>query len=474
MSLTQKLAKNTALQVGGRAIGTIFGLLTIAILTRHLGQEGYGQFTTAMTFLQIFGVLVDFGLTLTVVQMISEPRVNEEKIVGNIFSLRLVSGFVFFILAPLVSFFFPYPLIIKLAITVGSLSFFFMSVSQMFVGVFQKHMAMWRAAAAEIVSRAVLLALVALASYMAGGLVLIIWAFVIANFAQLAITLGLTRRFVKPKLYLDLTIWKDIISRSWPIGVSIFFNLLYLKGDIILLSLMRTQEEVGVYGAAFKVLDVITVIPVMFMGLVLPILVRNWQEGQKIDFKKMTQKTFDFFAIISVPFSVGALAVGVPLMTLVAGDSFAESGRILKVLMPAASILFFGSLYGHMIVAIKKQKIMTWGYIATAILSIAGYLIFIPSHGIWGAAWVTVFSESLIALLTFLVVTKNTRVLPNPLSLLKAGLASAIMYLFLTYLPTINVLISIILGSVVYFAVLYLIKGIKKETIKELIFNKQE
>ncbi len=471
MSLTQKLAKNTALQVGGRAIGTIFGLVTIAILTRHLGQEGYGQFTTAMTFLQIFGVLVDFGLTLTVVQMISEPRANEERIVGNIFSLRLISGFVFFALAPLVSFFFPYPLIIKLAIAVGSLSFFFMSVSQMFVGVFQKHLAMWRAAAAEVISRAVLLALVALASYMAGGLVLVIWAFVAANLVQLAVTLGLTKKFVRPKLYLDLTIWKDIISRSWPIGVSIFFNLLYLKGDIIILSLMRTQEEVGVYGAAFKVLDVITVIPVMFMGLVLPILVRNWRDGQSIDFKKMIQKTFDFFSIVAIPFSVGAIALGVPLMTLVAGADFAESGRVLKILMPAASILFFGSLYGHTIVAIKKQKIMTWGYIVTAIFSIAGYLIFIPSHGIWGAAWVTVFSESLIALLTFIVVTKNTRILPNPLSLFKAGLASVLMYFVLTALPTLNVLISIILGSIVYFIILYIIKGIKKETIKELFLN---
>ena len=71
MANVKELARNYSIHFAGRVFGTFFGVITIAILTRQLGSTGYGELTTAMTFLQIFGVLVDFGLTLTLVQMIS-------------------------------------------------------------------------------------------------------------------------------------------------------------------------------------------------------------------------------------------------------------------------------------------------------------------------------------------------------------------------------------------------------------------
>ena len=73
MSRTAAIAKNTFVQVGGRAVGTVLGLLTLGVMTRYLGTHGYGEFTTATTFLQFFGIIVDFGLSLTTVAMLSEP-----------------------------------------------------------------------------------------------------------------------------------------------------------------------------------------------------------------------------------------------------------------------------------------------------------------------------------------------------------------------------------------------------------------
>ncbi|MBI2476878.1 oligosaccharide flippase family protein, partial [Candidatus Uhrbacteria bacterium] len=152
MSQTRQLASNTAFQMIGRAIGTIFGVMTIAVMTRALGAEGYGHFTLAFTFLAIAGALADFGFTLTTTQMISETGADEPRIVSNAFTVRLVSGFVFFGLAAFVAFFMPYVPVVKATIAVGAFSFFFMALSQMFVGVFQKHLCMWRPAMTEAVS----------------------------------------------------------------------------------------------------------------------------------------------------------------------------------------------------------------------------------------------------------------------------------------------------------------------------------
>ena len=85
-SLTKKITYNTFFQISGKVGSTVIGLFTIAIITRYLGQAGFGQYTTIMTFLQFFGILVDMGLTLTTAQMISETGADEKKIMSNILS----------------------------------------------------------------------------------------------------------------------------------------------------------------------------------------------------------------------------------------------------------------------------------------------------------------------------------------------------------------------------------------------------
>ena len=50
MTVTHSIAKNVAMQYVSRIIGTAFGLVTLSILTRYLGAEGYGQFTVATSY----------------------------------------------------------------------------------------------------------------------------------------------------------------------------------------------------------------------------------------------------------------------------------------------------------------------------------------------------------------------------------------------------------------------------------------
>jgi len=141
---TRALAQNTAVQMIGKGIATVLGIGTVAVLTRFLGVEGYGQFTLVMTFLSIFAVLVDFGLTLTTTQMISEKKADEEKLLGNLISLRVISAVLFLALAPVVAIWFPYDEVVKLGIAVGAASYLFGRTSQMLVGVFQKRLIMGR------------------------------------------------------------------------------------------------------------------------------------------------------------------------------------------------------------------------------------------------------------------------------------------------------------------------------------------
>lgn len=468
MNKTKALAQNAAVQIIGKTAATLLGVFTVAILARHLGVEGYGQFTIALSFLSIFAVVVDFGLTLTTTQMISEHQADEATLLGNLLTLRIISAVVFLALAPVVAIFFPYDNIIQLSIAVGSFSYLFGTTAQMFVGVFQKRMLMSRAVLAELANRTIVLLGVLFAPVFNLGVVDIVWMLVIGNAVQLLLMLSQTRALVAFKPKLNLEIWKTIIGRSWPIGASIFFNLIYMRGDVVFLSIFRSNAETGLYGAAYKVVDVVTAIPVMYMGIALPILVAAWSASRTNRFKNYMQKSFDFLSIAATPIIFGSIAVGVPIMQLVAGVDFIQSGEVLMILGPAAAVVFWNSLFGHAIVALNKQKQMTWGYLAVAILTVAGYIYFIPLYGMWAAAWLTLFSEGLIGLLTFFVVWRVSTYFPSLKMLAKAILASVVMFMVLVILPNVHILILLPLAMIVYAAALTALGGPKPKDVMNL------
>ncbi len=141
--------------------------------------------------------------------------------------------------------------------------------------------------------------------------------------------------------------------------------------------------------------------------------------------------------------------MGVPIMTAIQPDLIL-AGQVLAILAPAAGIVFFGALYGHTIVALNKQKIMTLGYLAVAFAAIAGYVMYVPTYGAWAAAWVTLGSECLIAFLTFAVVTKTIGSLPTLGMLARALAASLVMTASILLIPTPHAFLTVLLGAVVY------------------------
>ncbi len=477
MSLTRKIAHNTIVQAAGKIVGTVLGLLSISLITRYLGQEGFGQYTTIMTFLQFFGILVDFGLTLVTVQMISEPGADEPKVLSNIFTLRLVSAIIFLGLAPIAVLFFPYDPLIKKGVVVTVASFLFIALNQVMTGVFQRHLSMNRVAITEVLNRLVLLGLIWLTVAKDYGLLMVMLAVVISNAIQFILLYHFSQKFVSLKLSFDKGIWRRIFHLSWPMAITISLNLIYLKTDTIILSLVRSQAEVGIYGATYKVLEVLVTLPMMFAGLVLPVLTQAWSRQDLTRFRHVFQRAFDALSMLAIPLVIGTWMTSREVMVLVAGEPFAVSGQILNILILAAAVIFVGSLFGHAIVAINRQKNTIWAYGASALVSVIGYLIFIPTYSYFGAAWMTVFSEAFVTLGIIYVFWRTTKYFPNVAvwakSLFSSVLMAGAIWLLGAYARTpslgINLLLAITIGSATYFLAMILVRGLSRDMVKEIV-----
>ncbi|MBI5254479.1 oligosaccharide flippase family protein, partial [Candidatus Falkowbacteria bacterium] len=162
-------------------------------------------------------------------------------------------------------------------------------------------------------------------------------------------------KWLKLRPAFDWQIWKEIWHRSWPFALSISLNLIYLKGDTIILSLFRPQTEVGLYGATYRILDILTMIPTLIMGVALPVLTRFWLENKK-EFYVLMQKVFDVFLILAVPVILGTMLIADKVMVFVAGQEFFAAGAILRVLIFAAGAILLNGLSGYAVVALNQQR----------------------------------------------------------------------------------------------------------------------
>lgn len=474
MRTSSKVAYNTIIQMVGKVISTILGLVSLAMMTRYLDKAGFGEYTTITNFLSFFAIIADLGLTLVSVQMISVPSVDEKKVLNNLFGLRLVSIIMFIGLAPFIAIFLPYSLTIKIGILITAISFLFPALNQIIIGLFQKKLRMDKAVIAENISRVVLLLGIYVAIHFNYGLNGILWATVASAAVNFIISYLLALKFIRLKPAFDADLWKETIKKSWPLAITIILNLLYLKTDTLILSLVKSVEEVGLYGAAYRIIDVLSTLPFMFAGIILPILSAAWFEQKKETFKNVLQKSFDLMAMFSLPIIAGTMILANPIMVLVAGKPFLESGLILKILIFAVSAIFLGCMFSHAVIAIDKQKKMISSYVFVSISSVILYVIFIPLFSYVGAAAVTIYSELSIALLSAYVVWRYTKFIPNFKIIYKATTASLIAGLVLyfwsiNYYSWSNLIIGIISFSIIYLVTLYLLKGITKDDLKILL-----
>ncbi|MBU2229270.1 flippase [Patescibacteria group bacterium] len=474
MSLTRKIAHNTIIQIVGKSVSTVIGLIVASMLFRYLGKEGYGNYTTVMVFLQFFGILVDMGLYIILTKKISEDGADEDSLVGNIFTIRLISAVVFLGIAPLIVMFFPYPTIVKTGVALLSLSFLFITLNQVLQGVFQKHLKMIKVTISEVLGRIVLLGGTFAAVYLNKGLLTILLVVVLGSFTNFIFTFFYSRKFVKIKLRFEFAVWKKIIWESYPIALAILFNLVYFKADTLILSLLKSQEEVGIYGAPYKILEVLVTFPAMFAGLTIPVLTYAYGKMDKERFKRVLGKAFDFLSMISLPLIVGTLFIAQPVIDFIAGEEFVESGKVLQVLIIATGTIFIGNLFGNTVVVINQQKKILKYYAAIAVVSVAGYLIFIPIYSYMGAAWMTVVSELLITISTIYVVWRATKIFPSLQLFFKVLVACAGMAAVLFLLQDRSLLLMILAGAVTYFVILLLLKGISKKMIKEIVLLRSE
>ena len=226
-----------------------------------------------------------------------------------------------------------------------------------------------------------------------------------------------------------------------------------------MLSLMKSSGDVGIYGVAYKILESLIFFPAVFVGLLMPLL-SKYAFASIAEFKKIAQRGLDFLIIFSVPLVAGGLVLSRRIINLIAGPEFAPAAGILNILIFATAIIFFGTLFSSMIIALEKQKALAKIYSIGAIVNFGVNLVLIPRFSYWGAAFSTLLTEFLVTAFMLFVIKKAASFFPSFRLAAKTIFSACLMAGVIFAASGLNLFLLLPIAFLVYFAALFALKGI--------------
>ena len=468
MSTSRRILLSTLAQGLGKIIAVAIGLLTLNLLTQYLDERGFGQYSTVIAFLGFFAVLADFGLYLIVAKEISKSGDDASSTISNALGLRLTASTALLLLGTMLAWILPYEQVVKETMLVGVAAFTFVSISQVLMGIFQKHLVTHLPAASELFGRILNLLLVFWFIRQGLSLPFFIIALVVANGLVFFTTLWFAKKYERFGLAFKFSVWKKLLVAGWPLAFAVILNLLYFKTDTIILSLFRPAEDGGVYGLPYKILEVLLAFPAMFVGLYFPLLSKSafgsWEE-----FGQIIQRAFNSLLLITAPMVITTWFFAEPIINLIKGPrQYTDSASLLKILIVATAIIFLGTLFGYAVTAVNRQKTMVWGYLFGAVIGLLLYFILIPRYGYFGAAYSTVLVELLVAAWAYRLVAKESKYSISWTLLARIAPAAGVLAI-LFYLIDLWWVEEVLIGLVCYFFTLLATKAIRWSTVRELI-----
>jgi O-antigen/teichoic acid export membrane protein len=466
-SVVRRVAWNTAAQAIGKAAVLAIGAASIVITTRYLGAAGYGQFALALAFVQMVGLLADLGLLTVVVREISRRPEETERLVGNALTLRLALSLGVIALAGLLSLAMPYTEQVRVAILIAGVPLLLGLANTAIVAVFQARLRMDRAAISDVAGRAAgFVALVAVAALDLGFYAVVATAGVGA-FVTLVVTWRLSRPLVRVRPAASRPVWRSLLRAAIPVGAALAVTEVYFRADTLIVSLFEDYEEVGFYALAYRVIELLGMLPAIVMTSVFPLLSRYIRENRELA-RRTLDASADLFAALGVPLAAGGLVVAPQLVRLIGGDDFEGAADTLRILLFAGALAFVSGLFGMTLIAGDRQRSAMRLAIAALAFNVPLNFALVPSLGIDAAAAVAVASELLLVVGGALLVRRDLGLAPRVRVLWRALAAAAAMAGVLALVDDWSLALLVPLGAALYAAGLWALGGIDRRMLQAL------
>src|SRR3989344_1368141 len=406
--LIRSIAANTAFQIFGKIISTTLGVIITILLTRFLGPVGYGQYTFVLVFVTMFGVIGDWGLSIITIREASKHVEDAGKIIGNVLVIRMAMSIVAAIASIVAIHVLPYDTALRVLVSIASVYLLAISIKTSFQIVFTVKLKLQNWAISEIAANLVALLLVVLFIKNSGGLPQILWAFNLGHIFAAIVAAILAKQLLPVKLSWKREESKYLLSEALPMGAILVLFTIYNRMDTLILNYYHGDDAVGIYGAAYRIFEVLILGAAYFTNSILP-LISKLAANDKARLKKVFKKSFIFLTLMGVFVAVTNYIFAPLGIAVIGGQEFAASVTPLRILSLALIVSYFNHLGGFTLIALGKQW---WSFriaIVALVFNLILNLIFIPKFSYNAAAFTTFLTEGLIVIINVILINHELK-----------------------------------------------------------------
>lgn len=252
--------------------------------------------------------------------------------------------------------------------------------------------------------------------------------------------------------------------------------LIFTYADTILIGLFMTDADVGIYRVAFQLTSVASFLVIAFHTVLYP-RISNWHAEKQFDkIEYSLTRSFTYSLFLAIPITAGGIILSEKLLFFFYGAAFVSGAPILIILLFVQIANIFMYLQTMCLNAMDKPRISFYITSASAVLNIILNILLIPVFGISGAAFASLITMSMNAILAYgmlkstLHIRVDTRSVANLVmaALFMAGILLAFQYV-LPVRDFIGLALILLLGALCYFGAVLAIDRTIRNDLKELL-----
>jgi len=231
------------------------------------------------------------------------------------------------------------------------------------------------------------------------------WVAVVAAAATLAFTAYVVRGDVPLRPAFDRRMWRSLLANSVPFAVAASVGAIYFRVVILVVELLSTKTQVGLFGASFRVIEVLLIVPLLVVGSAFPIFARSANSDTQ-RFGYALQRMLDACLILGVTIAL-LLVVGAPvLIRILAGPDYGGAVPVLRIHGLALMFSCCAAVLEYGLLSVKAYKGLMVANLSALAVNIGVACALVPLDGARGGAVATLAGEISLAAIGAVALTR--------------------------------------------------------------------
>jgi O-antigen/teichoic acid export membrane protein len=459
-----RVVRGGAQRLAAYGAGILLTAGASVVLLRHLGVERFGEYVTVMSLIAIVAGVTDAGLTAVGARELAlrEPGEPRQRLVANTVGIRLVLVPIGVVLATLFALLAGYPDVVVLGTLIAGFGLVIGNTQAAMTMPLTVELRNDRLALADLIRTTVMMVFIAALAVAGAALLPFFTAQIVAGVVLVALTPWLMGRrgLVRPRL--DHAEVRHLLLESLPLAISLALSQVYFRILIVMISLMLTARETGLFGTSYRILEMMLLVPTVVFGVVLPVTsVASAEDEGRLRY--VTQRVTEVALVAGVGLAVVIAIVAEPAIVALGGDEYRDAAGVLRIQVFALVGFFLNQAWSIVLISIRRQRAIAVANGIALVVLVALAAVLIPSAGIEGAAAAAVAADAVLALILLgALIRARPGIAPQvgfaPKVVLAGGLAAAAVLL-----PGLPALAEGTIAAIVYAAAAWLLGLVPSE-----------